>query len=64
MAVTTTLPPLLLNVDEAAAYLNCSRRHIERLLATGQLRSLHLGRLRRIPRLACDELAAQLEQAQ
>jgi excisionase family DNA binding protein len=57
------IAPALLSVDQAAQYLSCSPRHIERLLASGQLRSVKLGRLRRIPRAALDDLIAQLEDA-
>jgi excisionase family DNA binding protein len=56
------IAPALLTVDEAAAYLNCSPRHIERLLARGLLPSVRLGRLRRISRVALDDYWRQLEE--
>ncbi|MEZ6154063.1 MAG: excisionase family DNA-binding protein [Pirellulaceae bacterium] len=43
-------PDALLDVHEKAAELNCSVPTIERLTASGQLRSVRVGRLRRYKR--------------
>jgi excisionase family DNA binding protein len=40
---------VFLSVAEVAAYLRCSRTTVYKLLAEGRLRSVKLGRLRRIP---------------
>jgi excisionase family DNA binding protein len=52
---------LLLTPEEAARRLGLSRTHIFRLIATKQLRSIKIGRLRRISRGALDEFVAQSE---
>lgn len=49
---------LFLTVDEAAAMLRISRRHLYELLAEGALRCVRLGRRVIIPRAAIEELAA------
>lgn len=38
----------LLTVRQVAAYLGVSERTVRRLIATGQLRCIHIGRLTRI----------------
>ncbi|MHB8488115.1 MAG: helix-turn-helix domain-containing protein [Candidatus Dormibacteria bacterium] len=38
----------LVTIKDAAAYLSCSRRHVERLLARGELPRVRLGRSVRI----------------
>jgi excisionase family DNA binding protein len=38
----------LVTVQDAATYLSCSRRHVERLLARGELPRVRLGRSVRI----------------
>jgi excisionase family DNA binding protein len=42
-------PKLLLDVIEAADALGCGRSYVYHLIRTGQLRSVKLGRLTRIP---------------
>lgn len=46
---------LLLKPDEAAAQLRLSRATLYQLLASGRLRSIAVGRARRIPRQALSE---------
>ncbi len=41
--------PLLLRVEEAAKLLRCGRNKVYELAATGEIPSLHIGRLLRIP---------------
>jgi excisionase family DNA binding protein len=43
------LPPLLLTVPEASRILGIGRSRLYELLATGEIPSLRIGRLRRIP---------------
>ena len=65
-AETTQAPPeeptgdasIFLTVDEAAAMLRISRRHLYELLAEGVVRSVKLGRRVIIPRSVIEELAA------
>jgi excisionase family DNA binding protein len=38
----------LVTIKDAAAYLSCSRRHLERLLARGELPRIRLGRAVRV----------------
>lgn len=57
---------LLLTVEEAASLLSLHRARIFPLLAAGRIRSLKIGRNRRIPRseleaFIAEELAAQQE---
>ena len=52
---------LLLTPEEAARRLGLSRTHIFRLIATRQLRSIKIGRLRRISPGALDEFVTQSE---
>lgn len=40
--------PLLLTIEEAAGRLRIHRSKLYELVATGELKSLHIGRLRRI----------------
>ena len=40
---------LLLSVDEAARRLSIGRSLLYELLAAGEIRSIHVGRLRRVP---------------
>jgi excisionase family DNA binding protein len=54
-------PNRLLSVEEAADRLNCSRAQAYELVRRGRLRSVKLGRLRRVPVAAIDELIATLE---
>jgi excisionase family DNA binding protein len=38
----------LMTIDQAGAYLAVSKRHVERMLAAGELRGVHLGRAVRV----------------
>lgn len=50
-------PDRLMKVPDAAAALGCSRSTIYSMMASGRLRSIHLGRLVRIPSSAITEVA-------
>lgn len=53
---------LLLRVEESAAVLNISRARLFELIGSGQIRSLKLGRSRRIPRAELERwVESQLE---
>jgi excisionase family DNA binding protein len=41
---------------EFAAAFGCTRQHVQNLIARGEIPSIKLGRLRRIPRAAVDAL--------
>jgi excisionase family DNA binding protein len=41
-------PPALVTLNAAAAYMSCSRRHLERLVAAGQIPTVRLGRAVRV----------------
>jgi excisionase family DNA binding protein len=57
-------PPLLLRVPQAAARLGVGKSTVEALIASGQLRSLKIGKSRRIPVAALEEfIAARLAEA-
>jgi excisionase family DNA binding protein len=47
---TTTDPPLLLNLDEVAQQLRCTRRSVERQVANQSLRVARIGRSVRVER--------------
>ena len=49
MTTVTNAPKLLLTAVEAAEQLAVSRTKIYELMAAGTLRSIHIGRLRRVP---------------
>jgi excisionase family DNA binding protein len=50
-----TGPTVLLRAEEAARLLRISRTAVFKLLASGELRSITIGRRRRIPRAALDD---------
>lgn len=53
---------LLLRVEESAAVLNVSRARLFELLGRGEIRSLKIGRSRRIPRAELERwVESQLE---
>ena len=61
----TSTPPMgpsrvLLSVEEAADRLSLSRTRVYALLGTGAIRSVRVGRLRRIPAEALTKFVAQL----
>ena len=51
----------LLTVDEAAMALKIGRSHLYHYVQTGQLRSVKLGRSRRIPVDSLDEFVKSLQ---
>lgn len=57
-------PRLLLSVDEVCAALHMSRAHIYRLLASGELPSVKVGRCRRVLFSALEAYCARLAAAE
>lgn len=55
-------PRLMLTVEEAARRLAISRTIVYEFLRSGQLESVKLGRIRRIPTVALDEFVARLRE--
>lgn len=56
---------ILINVDEAARLLGLGRSKTYELVLSGQLRSLKIGRSRKIPKQALDEFVrSRLEEAE
>ena len=55
--------PLLLTVDQAAEQLQISRARLYQLLSQGTIRSVHIGRLHRIPAEALAEYVDRLRSA-
>ncbi|OAI43520.1 hypothetical protein AYO38_02640 [bacterium SCGC AG-212-C10] len=53
--------PILLNVVDAATTLSISRSRLYELLARGDIPTIHIGRLRRIPRRALEDYVERLE---
>lgn len=47
--------PLLLTVEEASKLLGVSRSKMYEMVATGEVRSIKIGRMRRVPRKILDE---------
>jgi excisionase family DNA binding protein len=58
MDVLITEPPRLIRVEEAAKLLNIGRSAVYDLIRSGRLRSVKIGKSRRIPREAVDEAIA------
>lgn len=55
-------PPKLLTVDQAADVLQVGRVKMFQLVTTGAVRSIKIGKLRRVPVTALDDyITAQLE---
>lgn len=50
----------LLTPEEAADQLGCGRSHIYRLIAAGEVRSVKVGRLRRVPSTEVEAYIANL----
>ena len=50
----------LVTLRDAAIYLSCSRRHVERLLARGELPRVKLGRAVRVAVADLDEYIASV----
>jgi excisionase family DNA binding protein len=57
-AESDALPDRLLSIDEAAAALGIGRTSLYQAMATGRVRSVHVGRRRLIPSSAIAEVAA------
>lgn len=55
---------LLLTVDAAASALGIGRSHLYRYVQTGELRSIKIGRSRRIPVAALEKFIEQLQTEQ
>jgi excisionase family DNA binding protein len=58
---TPPLAKLLVSPEEAAHVLSIGRTRVYRLIATGELRSMLVGRSRRIPASALAEFVRRLE---
>jgi excisionase family DNA binding protein len=58
------LPRLVLSVEAAADLLSISRTRMFTLIKTGEMRSVRVGRLRRIPAEALTDYVARLIAAQ
>lgn len=56
----TTIPRVLLTPEEAAEALGVGRTHLFKLIRTGEIPSVKIGRLRRIPAHALDAYVARL----
>jgi excisionase family DNA binding protein len=54
-------PRLLLRVDEAAARLSVSRASLYRLLSSGRLRAVRVGRATRIPARELERFVRELQ---
>lgn len=57
-------PPVLLTVEEAAKQLRIGRSMVYALMQSGDLESIHIGRLRRIPADALPKFLARLRAIQ
>ena len=60
MPVNESDAPLLLTPEQAARYLSVGRTTIYDLIRSGDLASVKIGRLRRIPRVAIKQWLAGL----
>jgi excisionase family DNA binding protein len=56
----TTAPRVLLSVEEAAEQLSVSRTRLYGLIKTGEIASVRVGRLRRVPADALPQFFARL----
>jgi excisionase family DNA binding protein len=61
MRTATSAPKLLLTAVEAAEQLGVSRTKVYELMAAGMLRSIHIGRLRRVPVDALRDFIGEME---
>ena len=57
------IDPLLLTIEEAAQVLRLSRRFVYDLVMTGQIKSIKLGRSRRVPLKWLHDFVDSLPQA-
>lgn len=60
----STVSPLLLRPEQAALLLGCGRTYIYGLMDRGELPSIRIGRLRRIPRAAVEAYIADQDAIQ
>lgn len=58
MTITTVAPERVLRVPEVAAHLDCGRPAVYDLIHRGELRSIRVGRLIRVPESALAEFLA------
>ncbi|MCM0677535.1 helix-turn-helix domain-containing protein [Micromonospora phytophila] len=56
----TTSKPLVLTIEEAAQQLGIGRTTMYALIKTGQIRTVTIGRLRRVPTFCLDEYVRNL----
>jgi excisionase family DNA binding protein len=59
-AAAPAVPRVLMSVEAAAELLSLSRTRLYGLIKNGDIASVRVGRLRRIPARAVDEFAARL----
>jgi len=62
-ATDNTLTPVLYRIEEAMDLLRLSRTQIYREMDAGRLRSVNIGRARRVPRKALEDYVSHLEQS-
>ena len=55
-----TAATLLMNLDEVAEQLRCTRRSVERYIAAGRLFALHIGRSVRVERRELEDFIARM----
>ena len=60
-AAENGLPVLLVRPEDAARVLGIGRTKVYELIRSGELRSVRVGGLRRVPVAALDEFVARLE---
>lgn len=60
---TDTIPPLAYSLDRAAALIDLSRRSLYRLIDSGELRTVKLGRRRLVPAHELERLVRPAEVA-
>ncbi|MCL4423848.1 MAG: helix-turn-helix domain-containing protein [Actinobacteria bacterium] len=58
----STFAPVLYRIEEAMDLLRLSRTQIYREMDAGRLRSVNIGRARRVPRKALEDYVSHLEQ--
>ena len=58
METTPRAPPLLLNLDQPATHLSCTRRSVERQIQRRRLRVVRIGRAVRVEREELDRFIA------
>jgi excisionase family DNA binding protein len=59
VAPTADIERLGYSPSEFAAAFGCTRQHVQNLIARGEIPSIKLGRLRRIPRAAVEALLSE-----